>query len=104
MEGKTVKYYSTIRGAEEQTTKQATVYYGSVLTFDGDMGDEEQYSHHMSELGDEIKRIVAILEEKDLVIGDVFEMYQIFDAEVRDRSHTFIRVPTTRRQAPQEVH
>jgi hypothetical protein len=100
MEGKTVRYFSTIRGIEEQQTKQDTVYYGSVLTFEGDMGDEEQYSQHMSELGEEIKQIVANLEERELVIGDVFEVYQVFDSAVEDRSHTFIRVPTTPKQAP----
>ena len=100
MEGKTMRYFSTIRGIEEQQTKQATVYYGSVLSFDGDMGDEEQYGRHMSELGEEINQIVANLEERELVIGDVFEVYQVFDATVRDRSHTFIRVPTIQRPAP----
>ena len=94
MEGKTVKFFSTIRGIEEQKTLQDTVYYGFALTYDGDMADEEGYGRHMSELGEGIKWLAAKLEEKELVVGDVFEVYQVFDASVEDRSHTFVRIPT----------
>jgi len=94
MEGKVVKFFSTIRGIEEQNSQQDTVYYGFPLSFDGDMTDEEEYGRHMAELGDEIIKLVATLEEKGLVVGAVFEVYQVFDAQAADRSHTMVRIPT----------